>query len=231
MNFLKYIIILLFFISCNNKDTKIEKNKYEILNLIYSDFSKHQMEFFVFPTKQLLDLTDDIDHKRLLLDTNYKDSLHDQLYSTKISKIDSLLKIEKYTSNKENQQVFAFDLKMKKYRNLKDRERTKNKTGFENLYKNFVKSEKIDSLSIRKILPKNNDLIVECKKELLKVKVGVEFRKFDVLISFSDIVFNNNYSKAIIIGVRVFNGTDSHSLIYFLEKENGKWKKMFEQIP
>ena len=78
MNFLKYFTILFLFISCNNKEKKIEKNKYQILNLIYSDFSKHQMEFFVYPTKQFLDLTHGIGHKRLLLDTNYRDSLHDK---------------------------------------------------------------------------------------------------------------------------------------------------------
>ena len=231
MKFLKYFIILFIFISCNKKEKKIEKNKYQILNLIYSNFSKHEMEFFVFPTKQPLDLPDGIDYRKLSTDTVYRDSLHDKLYSKKISRKDSLLKIKKYTDNKENQKIFAFDLKMEKYHNLKDRERKKNKTGFENLYKKFIESKKIDSLNIYEISPKNNDSIVIFRKELLKDKVSVDFKKFNVLVSFSDIVFNNNYSKAIVIGTRVFSGIDSHSLIYFLEKENGKWKKMFVQIP
>jgi hypothetical protein len=227
MRLIKYFIILFFIISCNNKEKEVEKIKYQILNLIYSGFSKHQMEFFVFPAKPLT-LPKGINSRKLLNNKVYMDSLHKIVYSNKITREDSLLKIKNHLENKENQQIFAFDLKMEKYHNLNDKTFDKNIKGFENLYKKFINSNKIDSLSINKILAINNDSIIKFKKELLKDKVGVEFRKFNILISFSDISYNKEILKAIVIGTKVFNATDSHSSIYFLEKENRKWKLKYE---
>lgn len=223
--------MFLFTVSCiSTKDIR-EENKYQIINLIYDNFSNEYMTFFVFPARPSVLPDTDIDYRRMLGDETYMDSLHKITSSNKISKNDSLLKINIYIDNNENQQIFAFDLKMEKYHNLKDRGIEKNKTDFEKLYKKFVVSKKTDTLNIHNILPKNNDSIIVYRKELLKDKVGVEYEKFNVLISFSNIVFNNDYSKAILIGTRGFSGTNSHSLIYFLEKQNGKWKKRFEQTP
>ena len=227
MRFIKYFIALFLFISCNDKEMKIEKNKYQIINLLYRNFSKHQMEFFVFPTKPLTQ-TNGVNYRKLLNSGTYMDSLHKIAYSNKISKKDSLLKIKKYLENKANQQIFAFDLKMEKYHNLNDKAFYKNVKGFENLYKKFINSNKIDSLNINKILAINNDSIIKFKKGLLKNKVGVEFKKFNILISFSNISFNKEILKAVVIGTKNFSGTDSHSSIYFLEKENRKWKLKYE---
>lgn len=231
MRLFKYLLLFLFTVSCTKTKEIREENKYQIINLIYNNFSNEYMTFFVFPARPSLLPDEDIDYRRMLNDKTYMDSLHKIKSSNKISKTDSLFKIKKYTDNKENQQIFAIDLKMEKYHNLKNRELQKNKTDFENLYKKFVASEKIDSLNIHNILPKNNDSIIPFRKELLKDKVGVGFRKFNILVSFSNIVFNNSYSKAILISTRAFSGTDAHSLIYFLEKEDGKWEKVFEEIP
>lgn len=228
MRFIKYFITLFLFISCNSEEIKIEKNKYQILNLIYSDFSKHQMEFFVFPAKTR-PLPNGVDYRKLLNNKKYMDSLHKIVYSNKINKKDSLIRIKKHIENKKNQHIFAINLKMERYHNIKDEKLKENIIGFDKLYKNFIVSKKKDFLNIHKILPQNNDSLIAFNNELLKNKVGVEFGKFDVLVSFSDILFNKDYSKAIIIGTRSFSGTDSHSLIYFLKKQKGKWKKTYKQ--
>lgn len=225
MRFIKCLIILLLCFSCNNKEMKREKNKYQILNLIYSDYSKHQMEFFVFPTKPS---NLNIDYSRVfeLKDTIYADSTRNVL-TKKINKKDSIKRIKNYLSNKKNRQIFAINSKMYKYHSLKDKKI--NIKGFEDLYKRFVVLEKIDSLNIHKILSKNNDSLNPFNESLLKNNTGADFGRFNVLISFSNISFNNDYTKAIILGTRSFSGTDSHSLIYFLEKQNGKWEKKFKQ--
>lgn len=235
MKFIKYFMILFVCISCNNKNNQMEQNKYQILNLIYSDFSKQQMEFFAFPAIKSSPPSnykyqqDTINYRKILNNKAYTDSLHKIVFSSKISKEDSLKKINTYIEKKENQQIFALDLKMERYHNIKGRKLEKNIIYFDKLYKEFINSKKIDSLDIHKILPKNNDSLIVFREELLKNKVGVEFGKFNVLISFSKVVFNNDYSKAIIIGTKGFSGTNFHSLIYFLEKQNGKWVKKFEQ--
>lgn len=216
MKLIKYFIILLVCISCDSNENKSDKNKYHILNLIYRDYSKYQMEFFVFQAKQPPPPSN----------SSYKGK-NSKL--NLLNKKDSLIKIKNYIRNKENQQIFAFDSKMKRYHNMKGRKLKENMIAFESLYKDFVASKKIDFLDINKITPQNNDKLTVFKSELLKNKVNVEFESFDVFVSFSDIIFNNNYSKAIVIGTRSFSRTDTHSFIYFLEKQNGKWEKVFEQ--
>ncbi|MGY0427251.1 MAG: hypothetical protein ACWIPI_10570, partial [Polaribacter sp.] len=89
--------------------------------------------------------------------------------------------------------------------------------------------DKVEYLDTKKIIPKNNDSIIVFKEELLKGGVGAPHRMFNVLVTFSEIVFSKDFSKSIIIGSRAWSGTDSHASIYFLEKQNGKWKIMFEK--
>lgn len=210
MKKIKFALILLIYISCNNLENKYEENKYQILDLIYGDYSKYQMDFFISP----------IEKPPVPSSLSYKLNLS--------NKKDSLAKVKDYYK-KEKKQIFAFDLKMNRYHNIRERKLRENIIGFDDLYKCFIISEKIDSLDIYKISPKNNDSLIIFKEGLLKKRVGVEFQKFDVFVSFSNITFNSNYSKAVVIGTRGFSGTDSNSIIYFFEKQNGKWRKLFEQ--
>jgi hypothetical protein len=220
MQIIKYFIVFFFIISCKNKENEVERNKYEILNLLYKDYSKQQMEFYVFPIKKTIPTPgSDYENKEV------------GIYSKKITKEDSLKKINQYLKSKENRQVFAFDLNMKKYHNLNNRKIKQKVLAFEKLFKKFITSKEKDYLNIKKITQNNNDSLIVYNEDLLNNKIGVEFTKFNVLISFSNIVFNDEYSKAILIGTRSFSGTDSHSLIYYLRKQNGKWKKAFEEVP
>lgn len=227
MNFIKYLVLFFFVISCSNNEIKKDKNKYEIINIIYRNFSKEQMEFFVFSPKPL-SKSSKFDYKRLLNDEDYADSLHKSVYSLKISKSDSLKKIEKYLEKKTNKKIFAFDLKMTKYHNLNKKEFNKNLIGFQNLLYKFKNSDEVDSLNIDKIFSINNDSLIVFKNELQKGRI-FEIKKFDVLVSFSNIIFNEDYSKAILIATRSFNRLDSHSSVYFFRKNNGKWEKIKEQ--
>lgn len=229
MKSFKYIIIIVAFLSCDSNKKDVEANKYQILNLLYSSFSKEQLIFFNSPVKGLPPVSlnsvyqqDSISNIKLL-----KEKIG-SLY--KGGKKDSLEKENIFLQKKENQQIYAFVLRMKKYHRLSDKKKVSVK-GFDDLFKKFASSKRIDSLDIHRILPVNNDSITVFSKDLLEGKVGVGFRAFDVLISFSNIVFSDNHSKAIVIGTRSFSGTDSHSLLFFLEKDNGKWRKIFEQLP
>ncbi|MFK8060832.1 MAG: hypothetical protein AB8B78_12170 [Polaribacter sp.] len=230
MKFIKYFIILFVCISCNNKNSQIEHNKYQILNLIYSDFSKQQMEFFVFPAKPL-HIPDDFNYPKLLSNKNYMDSLHNTLYSNKISKKDSLIIIQKYIENKKNQQIFAFDLKMQKYHNYESKNIETNIIGFKELYKKFIKSNEKNYINLNKILSKNNDSLIVFNDKFLKKQSGVDYKNFNVLLSFSDITFNTDFTKAILAGTRSFSKTDTHSSIFFFKKKNGgNWKIIFEEF-
>jgi hypothetical protein len=215
-------MILFICVSCNNENNQIEQNKYQILNLIYSDFSKQQMEFFVFPERSL-PLPKGVDYTKLLNNKAYSDSLHKIVYSSIISKEDSLKKINNYIHEKENQQIFAFDLTMKRYHNLKNKIKPIINNDFKNLYNEFIDFNRIDTLNINKIKSKNNDSIIQLKRE------NLDFKNNNIIISFSNIVFNSNFSKSIIIATKSWSALDSYSLIYFLEKRNNIWVVTLEK--
>lgn len=114
---------------------------------------------------------------------------------------------------------------MSRYHNLKEKTHLKIPNDFNNLYKNFVLFKEYDSLDIHKLIRINNDSLIKFHKEILKKeRPRPDFYNFDVIVFFSDIIFNKSYSKAIIIGTESFSRTNSHALIIFLEEKNKKWK-------
>lgn len=223
MRFLK-ILIFLILISCNN-DKEIAKNKSQIINLLYHNYSKETLEFFVFPVKNPHSSNDtiyknNIDYKIALSNQFYADSIRNLLYE-KMNSEDSLKKINYYLSQKENRQIYAIDLKMEKYHNLENKKIKLE--GFELLFLDFIKRNEKDFIDISNILPKYNDSIIKFEKSSPYNILNSDFENFDVLISFSNVHFNKKFSKAIIIGTIGFSNTDFNSKIYFFEKNGKNW--------
>lgn len=201
-----FSFFLLTLISCSKQKIIIEKNKYNVLNLLYKDISDEQLKFYAFP-------------KRPLSIKNQKITL---------SNADSIVLIDNYLKNKKNYKIFAINPLMYRYHNLKKENNLNIPENYKYLFEQFKKSKIIDSLNINKIIPKNHDSILELKKSILDKGSGVEYLKFDILLEFSNITFSINKKKAIVIATRSFSRTDSHSLIYYLEKENEQWKVKFK---
>jgi len=211
MKSIKYFIIILIFTSCINKESIREKNIHQIVNLIYSDFSQQEMEFYVFPVS------------KPPLNSVMNNDIYNKNIIKPLTKKDSLIKINQYLNNKKNQQIFAFNLKMERYHNLKNKIIPIKNDDFKNLYNEFIKSNKLNTLNINKIIPKNNDSIIQLKRE------NLDFKNNNIIISFSNIVFNNDFSKSIIIATKSWSALDSYSLIYFLEKRNNIWVVTFKK--
>lgn len=226
MNFLK-LLFFLCFISCKSEK---EIEKYQIINLLYHNYSKQNTEFFVFPKRKLFTSYDStfksiVDYTRAFKDSVYADSIRNVL-EEKISSEDSLKRINTYLSKKENQQIFAFDLKMEKYHNFKNKKFST--IGYDSLFLEFIDSREQDSFVLKKLIPINNDSLIIYNKQYFTDNIGLDFENFNVLISFSNVIFNNTFSKAIIVGTIGFSKSDFHSTIYFLEKKINKWIIKFE---
>lgn len=223
------VILFLCLVSCQN-DKYQGNDKYQIINLLYKKYSRQKMEFFVFPARTPpipnKKTSQFIDYTRTFRDSIYADSVRNVL-ADKITKKDSLKRIKFYLSKKENQQIFAFDPKMKKYHNLTSIKLIKNIDGFKKLYDKFIISNNVDSIEILKISKNLNDSIISFREDFEKDSYS-EFKQFNVLLSFSEIIFSDNCSKAIVIGTIGHSKTDFNSKIYFLKKVNKKWNIKYE---
>lgn len=217
--FLLFLLTICF--SCNKNEKIKTKEKYKILNLVYHHFSNDLLDSFVLrqtPRKKVKH----IDYKRFSTDKKYSDSIYNLMYNK-----DSLAKTRKRLKNNKllYQKRFVIETKMSRYHNLKEKNHLKIPNDFTNLYKNFVAFKEYDSLDIYKLISINNDSLIKFHKQLLEKQLPrPDFYTFDVIVSFSDIIFNKSYSKAIIIGTTTFSRTNSHADIIFLEEKNKKWK-------
>ena len=55
------------------------------------------------------------------------------------------------------------------------------------------------------------------------------YDKYDIIINFSRIAFNENNTKAIVIMGVGFGKLNGFSAMYFLEKKNDKWYIKYEK--
>ena len=81
----------------------------------------------------------------------------------------------------------------------------------------------LDSIKIENIQAPTNDSVINFDKGLLEPHMS-DYLKFDKLISFSQVMFNYNYNKAIVMGTVSTSGLAGSSSFFFLKKDKGLWK-------
>ena len=99
-----------------------------------------------------------------------------------------------------------------------------------NLLKKLKSIKKINEIDISKIYTVRKDSIFYFNKNSL-TKDSKEFNTFDFLVSFSQVIFNKNHKKAIVVGAVSKSKLSGASIIYFLKKtENGCWIIEYEKV-
>ncbi len=86
----------------------------------------------------------------------------------------------------------------------------------------------IDSINIDLIISAE-DSIITFSKELLEPSIK-DYLKFDKLISFSKVYFDKNFNHAIVIGNASTSSLAGSSHVFFLRKEEGKWRIVDVQL-
>lgn len=86
-----------------------------------------------------------------------------------------------------------------------------------------LKSLEAKPLNLSLLKTKSNDSIIEYEEHLLDPQVS-DYLKFDLLISFSRIAFNESGNKGVVVGTKSTSGLAGHSSIYFFTRKNGKWR-------
>lgn len=99
---------------------------------------------------------------------------------------------------------------------------------YKELYKAATKNTDRIKLDISKIVVKRNDSLIYFNSELLD-KNSRDFFKLHIALSFSNITFNEDFSKAVIMGSLNRSKLDGISILYFLEKKNNEWQIVCEE--
>jgi len=209
-----YIIILVFLtlLSCKKNNDKI-KNNYHIISLIYTNMLNQIDVLPPLPPPPLIE-GEYSQKQRDSIDLSYL-RLREKLTSENLKK--GLLKKEKkiIAISKEFMQIGDTNLK------LNDDD--------SNLLTKLESVKKIKEIDISKIKTNRKDSIFYFNKNLL-TKDSKEFNTFDFLVSFSQVIFNENYERAIVVGAVSNSKLSGASIIYFLKKtENGCWIIEYEK--
>ena len=210
-----YIIILVFLtlLSCKKNNDKI-KNNYHIISLIYTNMLNQIDVLPPLPPPPPLIEGEYSQKQRDSIDLSYL-RLREKLTSENLKK--GLLKKEKkiIAISKEFMQIGDTNLK------LNDDD--------SNLLTKLESVKKIKEIDISKIKTNRKDSIFYFNKNLL-TKDSKEFNTFDFLVSFSQVIFNENYERAIVVGALSNSKLSGASIIYFLKKtENGCWIIEYEK--
>ncbi len=192
------VIILLF--SCVEKGNQEEDNTYQVVSLLYQEYAKPLKSVFPPPPP---------------------DSLNYVLSSKDSAQIDSVHReIKKERSNKRF--IVAIYPYFFSYNNPHNDEFLDSCYDFNTVLKNLVENKDSLKVDINKIVSKKNDSIILYSKELSKDR-RKDFYNFDMLVSFSNISFNSNYTKAIVVGAYSHSRLAGASILFFLEKIEGQW--------
>jgi len=207
------IIILVFlFFSCKKENilSAEEDNTYKVLSVLYNNLCRQKMIYFAFPAPPPNpNISWDSIKKNMELDRKIeKDTLRI---------IDDLIKKNGRLIVAINSTLFVpytDDFKNEHFKEYLD--------NYSEIFYSFKKIKDTLPIDVSKIPINKYSYILPYQEYYSKMpKRGYD--KYDIIINFSRIAFNENNTKAIVIMGVGFGKLNGFSAMYFLEKKKGKW--------
>lgn len=207
----KLIIILplLFFLNCKKTQKEGKEAKYEVVQTLYNYITKYHTHILAFPVSPP-DPKIESDSLQKILERD-REIIKD---TTKI--VNSYLE-------KEGRSVVCIDKKLSPSIGLSKRKIPCITKNFDSLYNDFIKIKGTQTLDLTKVKDNKYSVIIPYHDYYPKMS-NKGFDKCDMVLTFSRIVFNKEENKAIVIMATNFGRLNGFSALYFLEKEQGKWK-------
>lgn len=204
---LRILIISLIFLSCstNNTSSSDEEDIYRIISKLTSRVKEQSLLYPTFPPPP----------SKAKYTFTTKDSLmrfkrfYEQYKGKKIIAFDQIM-----FNLPESIKIDLIDCQFDSKSFIRHSIRTKTKNGLIDVNKLFISNK--DSLLIY--------------GDSLKNKLDEGFHEIDFLLSFSEIMFNDDYDKAVLIVNVKFEKLDSFSTIIYLEKKHYHWKIVCEEV-
>lgn len=207
-NIILICLSLLTFISCNEGRNRIDNTKdlYGVISTMTNYITSEKMISYALPVPppvkganldSLIELRKKQDTSKIIKELIRKNG-------KLIVAIDSVLSSPKLPANNEIYLKDCLDL------------------GFKEDYNAFKNLNNTISINISRILNNNYSFIIPYRHHY-KSLPRKGFEKFNIFLKFSNISFNENHNKAVIIMGVSFGRLNGFSGIYFLEKKNSKW--------
>lgn len=207
----KYVFLIIAFLlfSCEEKQQEKdvrEENTYQITSYLVNKFREPPLLAPAFPPPPK--------GKEYIYTT--RDSLTSYMYSVNefIRKKTIAFLPKTFTLDKE--------YRKKKIKTIKEC------TNDKQLIKSFLKSERGIKIDINKVGNSKKDSLIYYTEKHKKM-LGRGFNEIDMLLSFSNITFNKDYTKALLVVGVTFERLNGFSTLIYLEKENYHWKIKCEE--
>jgi len=198
-NIIKILLLFVILLSCNIDNREEESNRYEVISILFDKLT--QPIDLVFPPPPPPD------------SLNYVFKLKDSI------RIDSIIK--KVKAERENKKfIVAVHPLFNSYVN--GSRKGKDCFGFDETINKLMTIKDSLNVDINKIITKRKDSIIYFKEELI-LKGRKDYETFDILISFSHVSFNEDYTKAVMVGSVSTSRLAGTTILYFLEKIDNKW--------
>ena len=214
-----FLLILLLFFCTNCNVKKSDNNEYEIVSLLIKEFVEPlNPSPPPYPDTFVVDSIT-FEYRIVGKWKSKEDSIkYYNDYATVLKKIKDDRKNKKFLIAIDSN-FTSFESKVKlincsEYLDLIEKSKTSNRPNI--------------NVDIEKISKKKNDSLLYFKDELLESN-SKDFYKFDVRISFSEIIFNENYSRATVIFSISRSRLAGATVLYFLEKINDEWQITCEE--
>jgi len=129
--------------------------------------------------------------------------------------------IKNELDNKKNITVLVYPhfIKVKKY-NISD----KKLLGYKDLFQKLINNEDFKKINIAKLKFLNSKVSLYNKKNTNRYE-----RDF-YLFSFSNVVLNNDKTKAVVMASFGTSSLDTATILFFLKKENNDWIIIYEKL-
>lgn len=207
------ILVFLTLLSCEKNNDKI-KNTYHIISLIYTNMLNQ------------IDISPPLPSPPPMTEVGYSQEQRDSIDLSYLRLRERLISenLKKRLSKKEKKKVAI----SKEFKKIGDNNLKLN-DDYSKLLTKLESVKKIKQIDISKIKTNRKDSIFYFNKNIL-TKDSKEFNKFDFLVSFSQVIFNKNYERAIVVGAVSNSKLSGASIVYFLIKtENGRWIIEYEK--
>jgi PBP1b-binding outer membrane lipoprotein LpoB len=208
------IILVLLFFSCKKDNIKSSEDKeaYKILSVLFNKICREEMNFYAFPAPPPT--------PNISWDSIKKIMEEDK----KIEK--DTLKIVNTLLKKNGRLIVAIDSVLKP--NWADNIKNIKYQGYEKLLEQFISNKDSLSIDVSRISSNKYAFIIPYR-ENYKYLPRKGYEKFNISLSFSNIKFNKQNTKAIVIMGAGFGKLNGYSAIFFLEKEKEKWLIKWEK--
>ncbi|MFK8060409.1 MAG: hypothetical protein AB8B78_10000 [Polaribacter sp.] len=206
-------LLIIVFVKCDKKQESKEDNLYEILSVLYNDIIDYHIKDISVPKPKSVPPGSSVslDSIKKIIENDRKTEKDTVKFINEFVKKNGKLIV---AINPTLFTPYTDNLKKEYLKDCID--------GYEDIFLSLKETKDSLAINIAKI-PLNKYSYILPYQDYYKKTSKKGYDKYDIILNFSNITFNKNFTKAILITGVGFGKLNGFSFISFLEKRKGKW--------